>query len=131
MKLKKILFLLSFVCFASTASVTSASAQVKIASQGGAWIKSTTQMWVGKDNLWYRLDKADMAIQNSRNGTQWTAVENGQWNDKDGKYYKIESKKLMVSDNAKAWTEAAKKLWVGEEGKMYKFDTNWDLMVIK
>jgi hypothetical protein len=54
------------------------------------------------------------------------------WQDKDGKWLKINNKMLVWSaDGGKTWGDVPEWKWQASDGKWYKFDMDWTLWVNK
>ena len=95
------------------------------------WMRSSTGTWPGmKDGktYWYKLDKKG-GLWWSIDGKKWSAVEDGAWADKDGKWIRIHEGKLVWSTDGKTWSEVPDWKWEGSDGKWYKLDMHWTLWV--
>lgn len=96
------------------------------------WMKSTSGTWTGMSDgkkVWYKLNSKDATLWWSADaGKTWTAVPNGMWQDKDGKWLKINSGKLVWSaDGGKTWVDVPDGTWQDTEGNWFKFDKDWML----
>ncbi len=119
-------------------SFTSAGAAVSKTANDNAtvithadWMKSTAGTWTGmSDNMkvWYKLNSADASLWWSADGMKWDAVKSGMWQDKPGKWLKINDKKLVWSaDGGKTWVEVPEWSWEDADGNWQKFDKDWTL----
>lgn len=98
------------------------------------WAKSKTGVWLGvADNKLhrYKLDKS-ARLWASTDGKEWQEVEDGLWQDRDGRQLKIgEGKLWRTSDEGKNYMEVPEWKWKGPRGEWYKFDAKWTLWVVK
>jgi hypothetical protein len=96
-------------------------------SQKG-WVKSKSGIWMGKDKIWYKLDKKDKSLLVSEDKKEWKVATNGQWTDKTGNLMSIRNNNLVwSSDGGNTWTPVPGWKWEGGDGISYEFDTNWVL----
>ncbi|HEY6160826.1 MAG TPA: hypothetical protein VI112_06370 [Bacteroidia bacterium] len=130
--MKKILLIAGLAVFALTAGVSNSYATVRHSmTVGENWTKSTTGTWEGMNDgkkTWYKLNPADASLWWSMDGKKWEASKNGMWQDKDGKWLKIDNKMLKWSaDGGKTWSDVPDWKWQGSNGMWYKFDKSWSL----
>jgi hypothetical protein len=127
--MKKTFLVLSAALILGSANVSIAKTSEISFSVAAGWDKAKDGAWVGKDKVWYKLDK-DAKVWWSKDGKKWEAVKDGMWQDKDGKWLKIGEKKLWWSaDNGANWSEVPEWKWMGTDGKWYKFDKDWSVWV--
>ena len=112
-------------------SMAESNTPLSVHTPAVSWVKATTGTWPGmKDGktYWYKLDKK-AGLWWSTDGKQWTAVKDGLWADKEGKWLKIHQGKLDWSTDGQQWSEVPDWKWEGSDGKWYKFDAKWSLWV--
>lgn len=99
------------------------------------WMKSEAQTWTGMHNnvkTWYKVNTKDATIWWSTDGKTWSQVTDGMWQDKEGKWLKINEGKLVWSaDGGKTWVEVPDWTWQDADGTWCKFDKNWTLWTKK
>lgn len=99
------------------------------------WMKSESHTWTGmhKDvKTWYKVNTKDATIWWSTDGKTWAQVMDGMWQDKDGKWLKINAGKLVWSaDGGKTWVEVPDWTWQDADGMWCKFDKDWTLWTKK
>jgi hypothetical protein len=99
------------------------------------WMKSTDGTWTGMHDgkkVWYKLNTKDVTIWWSTDGKTWSAVADGMWQDKSGKWLKIVNKKLVWSaDGGKTWVDVPDWTWEDADGNWQKFDKDWSLWMKK
>lgn len=129
--MKKVIMLLTAALLAGTSTSMASSADATHATLKPLdWMKSADGLWMGKDNVWYKLDdKAQVWW--SKDGKTWEMVKDGTWQDKDGRWLKIGNGKLWWSMDGKKWSEVPEWKWQGPDGTWYKFDKSWSLWVNK
>lgn len=95
------------------------------------WMKSKDGTWEGiheGKTVWYKLNPKDASLWWSTDGKKWEAVKDGMWQDKEGKWLKIDHKDLKWSaDGGKTWSGVPEWQWEGPNGTWYKFDKDWSL----
>ena len=90
--MKKLLYFAVALMLATSVSTAQSDAKVAIKSSGEpSWLKSTTNVWEGVRNTWYKLNASDASLLTSTDNKTWTASKDGMWQDKDGKWLKIVS----------------------------------------
>lgn len=93
------------------------------------WSKSADGIWLGQENIQYKLELKDLTVLQSTDGKKWSKSKKG-WTDKSGNLLKIADKKVQSSsDSGKTWTEVPDSKWVGNDNKWYKFDQEWTLWI--
>ncbi len=96
--MKKLVLLASIVCFAFTANATISKVKIsKVLVTATDWMKSKDGTWQemkGGKTVWYKLNAKDARVWMSMDGKKWDAVKDGMWQDKDGKWLKIDMKML-------------------------------------
>jgi opacity protein-like surface antigen len=111
------------------------SAHKQIAIGEAEWMKSEAGTWTGMHDskkVWYKLNTKDATLWWSTDGKKWEAVGDGMWQDKDGKWLKINDKKLVWSaDGGKTWVEVPDWTWQDADGNWCKFDKDWTLWMKK
>jgi hypothetical protein len=141
--MKKLLVCLSAVALVMTAvhaknyfSITSEADVVTVGES--EWMKSEGQTWVGMTGTnhdvktWYKVNTKDASIWWSTDGKAWEMVKDGMWQDKEGKWLKINESKLMWSaDGGKTWSEVPDWTWQDADGTWCKFDKDWTLWTKK
>jgi hypothetical protein len=120
---KKFMLLFALASFIGTAS---AQTPGKV-----NWAKSTTGVWVGKDNMDYKYNTTTKVLSVSKDHTTWATSPDGMWQGFNGTWYRITEGKLMTSPTGKIWTTSADGVFQGGDSKWYKFDSNLVLMVKK
>lgn len=131
--MKKIVLLASVFCFAiaAKAATPSVSAATAVVITKADWAKAKDGTWEGMHDgkkTWYKLNTKDASLWWSMDGKKWEAVKDGMWQDKDGKWLKIDMKVLKWSaDGGKTWAEVPEWKWEGSNGMWYKFDKDWTL----
>jgi hypothetical protein len=100
------------------------------------WMKSESQTWTGLHEgkkTWYKLNTKDASLWWSTDeGKTWAAVPNGMWQDKEGKWLKVNEGKLVWSaDGGKTWVEVPEWTWQDSDGTWCKFDKDWNLWTKK
>lgn len=132
--MKKLLLLASLAFLAVTTTSTTASAQAgKFVKAASPYEKSTTGTWIGIDRLYYKLNAADKTVWSSVDGTTgWNQIKSGIWNDKNGKWIKVEGTKLIWSaDQGINWRDLPEGTWEAGDGKFHRFNASWQLLVKK
>jgi hypothetical protein len=131
--MKKLVLFAGLFVFAGAVSATESrntNMNITVASE---WHKSAEGTWEGMHDgkkVWYKLNSKDATLWWSTDGKKWDAVKDGMWQDKDGKWLKIDAKMLKWSaDGGKTWAEVPEWKWQGTDGKWYKFDKDWTLWV--
>lgn len=102
----------------------------------GDWMKSESQTFTGMHNnvkAWYKVNTKDASLWWSTDaGKTWSAVPDGMWQDKEGKWLKINAGKLVWSaDGGKTWVEVPEWKWQDADGNWCKFDKDWTLWTKK
>jgi hypothetical protein len=97
--------------------------------------KSTDGVWVGKNNISFKLDK-DFSLLSSTDGKKWEKAKEQMWQDKDNYWYKVEGKKFLCSKDAVTWKDGKNMKgenanWEAEDGMWCKFDKTLALWVKK
>lgn len=131
--MKKLVLLAGVCCFAYASNA--AKYKVNISTSAVAtiseWAKSKDGTWEGKlddKRVWYKLNMKDLSIWCSADGTKWDIVKDGMWQDKDGRWLKINKKMLKWSaDNGKTYVDVPEWKWEGTNGTFYKLDKTWGL----
>jgi hypothetical protein len=100
------------------------------------WMKSTSQTWTGMHDMkktWYKMNTKDASLWWSTDeGKTWAAVADGMWQDKEGKWLKVNEGKLVWSaDGGKTWIEVPDWTWQDADGTWCKFDKDWTLWTKK
>jgi hypothetical protein len=130
--MKKLVLLAGIVCFAFTSNATISKVKIsKVVVTAADWMKSKDGTWQamkGGKTVWYKLNAKDASIWMSMDGKKWDAVKDGMWQDKDGKWLKIDMEMLKWSaDGGKTWSEVPEWKWSGSDGVWNKFDKDWSL----
>ncbi len=93
--------------------------------------KSLDGVWIGAKNTWYKLNAIDNSVWWSADGKVWNTVNDGMWQDLEGKWLKIAEQKLWWSLDWKAWAQTPEWKWRGVNGVWNKFDQDWNLWTAK
>jgi hypothetical protein len=131
--MKKLILMAGIFCFATAAKsattnvITGTHLEIIVED----WMKAKEGTWEGtheNKKVWYKLNTKDASLWWSMDGKKWEAVKDGMWQDKEGKWLKIDSKMLKWSaDGGKTWVEVPEWKWEGSNGMWYKFDKDWSL----
>jgi hypothetical protein len=130
--MKKLILMAGIFAFAANAGATVTSmANNNSVVVAGDWHKSKEGTWEGMHDgkkTWYKLNTKDASLWWSMDGKKWEAVKDGMWQDKEGKWLKIDNKMLKWSaDGGKTWSDVPEWKWEGSNGVWYKFDKDWTL----
>lgn len=93
--------------------------------------KSLDGVWVGTKNTWYKLNATDNSVLWSEDGKVWNTVNDGMWQNLEGKWLKIAEQKLWWSMDGQAWVQSPEWKWQGVNGVWNKFDLSWNLWATK
>lgn len=110
---------------------TLTSAASKTTTEKFIFEKSLDGVWMGTKNTWYKLNATDNSVWWSADGKVWNAVNDGMWQDLEGKWLKIAEQKLWWSLDGKAWAQTPEWKWQGVNGVWNKFDQEWNLWTAK
>lgn len=121
--------------FAHAGTLNTTFAEKHVVLAAADWMKSNDGTWTGMHDgkkAWYKLNTKDATLWWSTDGKNWSAVADGMWQDKEGKWLKIADKKLMWSaDGGKTWSEVPEWSWQDADGTWCKFDKDWTLWTKK
>lgn len=98
------------------------------------WVKTPTGTWEGvRDGkkLFYKINATDGSLWSSADNQKWEAVKEGLWQDKNGKWLKLEANELKSSPDGKTWSVVLDSQWESANGTWYKFDKDLILWVKK
>ena len=125
--MKKLILIAGLFGFAFTAGT--ATAAVKTSYTVGTetdWKKAKDGAWEGMHDgkkTWYKVNPKDASLWWSMDGKKWEAAKDGMWQDKEGKWLKIDNKMLKWSaDGGKTWADVPEWKWESTNGMWYKFD---------
>ncbi len=125
--MKKLVLLASVFCFFYAANATQSTVVTKPASEENAndWTKSTEGTWEGLyegKTVWYKLNHEDASLLVSADGKKWIPADKATWQDKNGKWLKIDNKELKSSTDGKTWTSVPDSQWEATNGTKCKLD---------
>jgi uncharacterized surface protein with fasciclin (FAS1) repeats len=63
--------------------------------------------------------------------TAWAVSAEGTWQDKEGKWLKIDASMVKYKNTAGTWSPLANWQWHAEDGNWYKFEADWTLVMSK
>jgi hypothetical protein len=117
------------------ANVSSFATEISSVTMEDGWMKSESQTFTGMHNnvkTWYKVNTKDATVWWSTDGKTWAQVMDGMWQDKEGKWMKINAGKLVWSaDGGKTWVEVPEWKWQDADGTWCKYDKDWTLWTKK
>lgn len=128
--MKKIVLSASvFCCLYMTANASESPINLKtVASiETMDWVKTPTGVWesaVDGKKVFYKINATDGTLWSSADNQKWEAVKENTWQDKNGKWLKLENKELKSSADGKNWSVVLDSQWESPNGTWYKFDNN-------
>lgn len=126
--MKKIMLLACAYCFTYAATASESPANFKTAAsiiEAMDWVKTPTGTWVGTHagkKLFYKINATDGTLWSSADNQKWEPVKENTWQDKNGKWLKLDNNELKSSTDGKAWSVVLDSQWESENGTWYKFD---------
>ncbi len=130
--MKSLILAASLTCFAFASTTSYANNSTTLVVKADVWEKSTSGTFIGLDMNTYKVNPKDASLWKSTDGKNFTKVENGQWQEKSGKWVRITGGKVMWSaDQGQNWRGLPDWSWQGGDGTWYKLDASWNLLVKK
>jgi len=133
--MKKFIFMVAFATGSLLIASTATAKEEMLIVTGdneSKWMKADGGTWLGADKTWYKLNTKDATLWMSKDGKEWMSATNGMWQDKEGKWLKIDMKVLKWSaDGGKTWVEVPDWKWEAPDGTWYKFDKDWTVWSMK
>ncbi len=126
--MKKKLILLAGVCSlmdTALASESPVSYTTTALTVSVDWVKTATGTWESQldgKKTFYKINATDGSLWSSSDNLKWEQVKGGTWQDKNGKFLKIENNELKSSADGKIWAVVSDSQWQSTNGTWYKFD---------
>jgi hypothetical protein len=126
--MKKIVLIASVFCCAYVANASESPTNLRAvitSVEAADWVKTPTGIWesaVDGKKVFYKINATDGSLWTSADNQKWEAVKENTWQDKNGKWLKLENNELKSSTDGKTWSVVLDSQWESANGTWYKFD---------
>lgn len=125
--MKKIVLVASVFCctYVANASESPINLKAVVSIESVDWVKTPTGVWesfVDGKKVFYKINATDGSLWSSSDNQKWETVKENAWQDKNGKWLKLENNELKSSTDGKNWSVVLDSQWESADGLWYKFD---------